>query len=384
MATQQTLPIRVENPRRLPGWQIPADRIPVGIPGDYKPSLTMLSDGELVMVALYNEKLQGGKCREWTPLWRSTDGGRTWSERTIVQDMIGREQWLTATSGNVLFASSHILIPDINNHDGNIHSYLHRSVDRGRSWERTKCSIQEDKRHGVPQTFGTHTSRNVVELPDDTLLFGVGIGMTNIAYLWQSHDAGETWDDSLRVGIQGYYENADSFFSEDYTYRHEDGKLTHFLRVGPPSPMYPMDDGRRVPVGDDSGDRTFVCESDDGGKTWKNIRSFGDYGVHYIRIIKLQDGRLLMTYTQRALYYPYGLRAMLSYDNGRSWDFNSDRIIIEGKTPWGYPWGTGFGNTVQLSDGTLVSCYSYMDWDDVSHAEVVRWRLPAMEGNVFG
>ncbi len=60
-----------------------------------------------------------------------------------------------------------------------------------------------------------------------------------------------------------------------------------------------------------------------------------------------------------------------------TWDFEFDQIVIEGKTPWGASQGGGFGNTVQLSDGMLVSCYSYRGTDNGTHIEVVRWRLPA-------
>lgn len=38
--------------------------------------------------------------------------------------------------------------------------------------------------------------------------------------------------------------------------------------------------------------------------------------------------------------------------------------------------GGGFGPTVQLEDGTLVTSYSYRDGDDRTRLEVVRWRLP--------
>ena len=40
------------------------------------------------------------------------------------------------------------------------------------------------------------------------------------------------------------------------------------------------------------------------------------------------------------------------------------------------PSGGGFGNTIQLDDGTLVSCYSYRGKDGATHVEAVRWRLP--------
>src|SRR5438034_4532501 len=72
------LPIRVNSPRRLGGWTLSAERIPLG--EAYKPSMALLPNGELVMVALYQEKHPGNKVREWTGFWRSADHGRTWSE----------------------------------------------------------------------------------------------------------------------------------------------------------------------------------------------------------------------------------------------------------------------------------------------------------------
>ena len=84
----------------------------------------------------------------------------------------------------------------------------------------------------------------------------------------------------------------------------------------------------------------------------------------------------MATFTQRAIYYPIGLQAIFSYDDGETWDFDSDRIIIEGKTPWGMASGGGFGNAIQLDDETLISCYTYRGADDQTHLEVVRWPLP--------
>ena len=383
MEPQTALPIQVLNPRKLGAWTIPCERIPLGIPQDYKPSMAMLPSGELVMVALFMEKLPDQKLREWTPIWRSSDGGKTWSEREVLQDVIGREQWLTCTSDGTLFITSHFLPHDINNHDGCVHSYLHRSSDAGRTWERTKILLKGDERCSEPMSWvgGGHTSRNVVELSDGTLLLGVSIhGGSSVAYLWHSGDGGRTWNHGDPVCIGDYrdrpYENSDGFFTEDFNYLTQSGKLVHWIRCGPPSPMYPMNDGRAAPETDDGGDRTLICESTDGGRTWQNLRDWGNYGVMYPRILRLRDGRLMATFTQRAIYYPLGLQAIFSYDDGETWDFDSDRIIIEGKTPWGKVSGGGFGNTVQLDDETVVSCSTYMGADDRFHLEVVRWALP--------
>ena len=370
------LPVRINNPRKLGAWQIPAERSVLG--EAYKPSMALLPSGELVMVALYQDRLPNNKVREWTGFWRSKDDGRSWTERVEIKDMIGREQWLTATKDGTLFATCHLLAQDINNKDGYTHSYVHRSTDGGRTWQRLRIG-------GFPPKAVTMCSRNLVEMPDGTLLLGIGVNEIEkgrLAWMWQSRDGGKTWDKSgPRVKIADYgkreYDNYDAFFTEDFTFRAKSGKLLHFIRCGPPSPMYPINDGRTAPQGDDSGDRTLRCESTDGGLTWSEVRDHGDYGMHYPRVMRLQDGRLLMTLTQRSTFYPIGLQAILSHDDGETWDFQNDRIIIEGKTPWGLASGGGFGNTLQLKDSTLISCYTYRGADDKTHLEVVRWRLPA-------
>ncbi|MFH0963735.1 MAG: sialidase family protein [Planctomycetota bacterium] len=379
MTDRLTAPIRVNNPRRLPRWQIDAKRIPIGRPGDYKPSLVFLPGGGLLMVAFHQTGTQGkSDFHEVTTFWRSDDGGATWSDRDDRRDVIGREQFLSRTRAGTLFMSSHILAAD-NAYDGpksSYHSYLHRSTDDGKTWQRTRVRLEGEERRGVPETNGTTTDRNVVELPDGALLFGVALDNSSVACMWRSTDNGESWDRNRPCHILGYYDNADGFFSNSFTYLNEAGILLHFPRVGHPSPMTPMNDGRPVPLGDDHCDRMMWTKSADDGAMWSRVADFADYGQMYPRVLKLHDGRLLLTFTQRGMNCPLGLRAILSCDDGETWDFHCDQIVIEGFTPWGAPSGGGFGNTVQLHDGTLVSCYSYMGPDENVHVEVARWRLP--------
>ena len=76
---------------------------------------------------------------------------------------------------------------------------------------------------------------------------------------------------------------------------------------------------------------------------------------------------------------PLGLRAALGKQvpDGVDFDFKHDRIVLSAKTPANLTSGGGFGPTIQLDDGTLVSSYSYRTEDDQLHCEVVRWKLPA-------
>src|SRR6266542_1075733 len=69
--------ISVQNPQVLPP-RISAERIPLGIAGDYKPSLALLPGGEMLLVMFRNDSVGGGKIREGMIHYRSADGGRTW------------------------------------------------------------------------------------------------------------------------------------------------------------------------------------------------------------------------------------------------------------------------------------------------------------------
>src|SRR5262245_19981025 len=99
----------------------------------------------------------------------------------------------------------------------------------------------------------------------------------------------------------------------------------------------------------------------------------------YMSILRLEDKRLLLTFTVRDLKPPLGVRALAGVEtsDGFTFDFGRDRLMLDTRTPAGQPQGGGFGPTVQLADGTLVTSYSYRGADAQTHLEVVRWQVPA-------
>ena len=132
----------------------------------------------------------------------------------------------------------------------------------------------------------------------------------------------------------------------------------------------------------DQYERMVVGRSRDGGRFW-TIEEWGSYyGEMYPAMIRLADGRLLLTFTVRAAVparpQPLGIQAVLGEEkpDGFVFDFENDRFVLDEKTPAEQWSGGGFGPTVQLEDGTLVSSYSYRTADGKTHLEVVRWRLP--------
>lgn len=85
-----------------------------------------------------------------------------------------------------------------------------------------------------------------------------------------------------------------------------------------------------------------------------------------------------MTFTVRSMKPPLGVHAVLGRETaaGIEFDFDKDRFVIDAKTPASKPSGGGFGRTVQLKDGTLVTSLSWRGSDGETRLEVVRWKLP--------
>jgi hypothetical protein len=103
-----------------------------------------------------------------------------------------------------------------------------------------------------------------------------------------------------------------------------------------------------------------LYRSDDNGSTWrfvgKPVPDTGANNGNPPRLNRLRDGRLALTYGYRSA--PYGIRARLSADQGRSW---GDEIVLRKD---GGAWDLGYPRTVQRPDGKLVTVYYFNDHPD--------------------
>lgn len=389
-------PIEVRNPSQLPG-QLAAERIDLG--SAYKPSMARLPDGELIIITLHTEFL-GGEPHEFSKMARSSDNGHTWSPWQLVEsspgvDLHGKEQWLQvfddgiAGNDDVLLATSTINSTDIHNSWGYLHALVSRSTDGGETWVQTKLGPVPG---GSPIT---QPARNIIQMPDGTLLLGVGkwAAPGNESHIYTSNDLGMTWQAGPDLVHPTYtnfegtiipYQNTGGFFSEAWLRLNDAGEIQNTFRLAPFNPLFPMESN--PPGGSDQPSRMIMSTSPDGGVTWSDLVDVGTvaqepYGQHYNRVLKLADGRLMMTFTKRNVDQPLGLRAVFSHNDGVTWDFENDHLIIDQNTPASFSSGGGFGGTIQLPDGTLLSTYSYHD--HVSghlnyQTEVVRWSLPLL------
>lgn len=107
-----------------------------------------------------------------------------------------------------------------------------------------------------------------------------------------------------------------------------------------------------------------IHESKDGGRTWRFISRVNDWGAP-AHLSQLPDGRIVCTYGYRQK--PWGVRARVSDDRGRSW---STEIILRDD---GGSWDLGYPRTQVRPDGSLVSVYYFNSkTDTIQHDGGVR------------
>ncbi len=365
--------IEVRNPKKLSVNKIRCERIPLGKVDDYKPTIALLPSGELLLSMFSGRRLDNGKIAEQTVLYRSADGGKTWSQREE-PDIAGREPALSVTRGGTVLLTTHLTGPDVRNKDGYTHSYLHRSEDGGRTWTSTRVEPKEFR----PRTKGLMT-RNVLQLADGTLILGVSehIIKNCKSFVWRSEDDGKTWNERYEAAFDSVPKDYPyTLFGEAHLWQARSGRLYAILRVGAGN-TWPLS-GTTDPGNNDQSERMIVYTSKDLGRKWSKVDDLGGYGQMYMSLLDMGKDRLLLTFTQRAVEPPLGVRAVLGRQttDGFEFDMKHDQIILDTKTSRGIASGGGFGPTVRLADGTLVTSYTYRDAKNLTHAEVVRWRLP--------
>jgi hypothetical protein len=368
-------PILIRNPVRFGTSHVSTERTRIGVPDDYKPCIALLKNGDLLVVAFRQRPLAEKQIREEMILFRSTDGGHTFSGGTS-PPLLGREPYFSVTAAGTIFVTVHLLKQDVRNKLGYVHSYVHRSTDHGRTWQTTPILAEDVP--GSAANAWTHTSRNVLELADGSLMFGVSTPGGH-DYLWRSTDNGQTW----QTKTPSRFPSVDTsklwwpFHAETVFRKTRSGDLLAIARVDPR--IFKALPGTELPKQtSDQVERMMVFKSSDTGATWSFVENLGSYGEMYPHVLRLNDQRLLLTFTVRALNPPLGVQAVLGSEeeNRFVFNFDEDRFVIDAKTPVGRSSGGGFGPTVQLSDGTLVTALSFRGDDNKTRLEVVRWKLP--------
>jgi len=315
------------------------------------PGVALLKNGDLAVV--YREGTRhGGEKTGKVSLSRSTDSGRTWLPRVTALDRPNRDDRdptiFQMSDGTVLLLSADCICT---------------SSDFGRAWSK-------------PMPTPVFGPKGAVEDEDGYIVYGglrrtVQAGFTKIAgrparleanSVYRSKDKGMSWD---LVGIATYT-------------MYKPGPLDYIWYDEPYMCVVP---GKfwvfasRV----DLDGFARVVRSADRGKTWGPVITTPVWGYPQ-HLLPLRDGRLLMSYGYRR--EPWGVRACLSNDNGKTWDIDNEIIIrMDGGTPKGQPRRVGNSDlgypvSVQLRDGSIFTVY-YLNKDG-SNCFIAGtfWRLP--------
>ena len=155
---------------------------------------------------------------------------------------------------------------------------------------------------------------------------------------------GRTWSvPALMAGGAGHE------FEEPAMLRCRSGKLLAILR-------------------DNVGRRLHQSESLDGGRSWSAARPIPVEG-YPAHLLQLADGRILMTYGWRRP--DFGIRAVMSFDEGRTWAINRT-IRIRGGLPnknLGYP------TTIEIERDRLFTIYYGEEPDGITSILGTYWQL---------
>lgn len=111
----------------------------------------------------------------------------------------------------------------------------------------------------------------------------------------------------------------------------------------------------------------YTSFSKDGGKTWTPMKCMGVNGLPP-HLMLHSSGAIINSFGRRS--EPFGQRAAVSYDNGKTWA--EEYILFEGArtADLGYPC------SVELSDGSILTVY-YQKYGDDPYCSILytKWRL---------
>ena len=301
-------------------------------------------------------------------LCKSTDGGRTWTSRSLVgmADVPGGH-W------RVLRDGTFIGVDCSTGPDARDPAVVWVSQDEGITWtKRAEIPVEMNLPDGRPYTE-RYTHRGLNRLQDDTLLWTVDIRDTpttmNGCYTFRSMDEGNTWQGPILMIDWG---------SEGAAVLVPSGRVFATMRYQRPPLPADTEEVMRLMDGTDAGrgfKNVFVMESADGGQTWSPPRMLCTvYGQTFGYPAVQSSGTVVVIHDTRYGPGPPGSRAMISRDEGRTW---LDEVYYLDSTTF-----TGsYSASMVFADDTILSiCGSSQapgSWDGVrdnTDIYAIRWR----------
>ncbi len=331
-------------------WQEGVTRTRVGPRGNYKGGMARLPDGKLVIAVCRKGPgydADPDKRIMFIHVYESADMGLTWRE-IANPPIMGKEPSLTVLPDGALLLTAQCA--DYRPGTRKKEMWLCRSADGGRTWDIDTMSGPEFQ-----------YPRNIIVEKDGSLLFLRAEDDYETVSVCRSADGGKTWQFSGADVVWPPEDRNRTMFAEISVIRLRGGTLLASLRHCPPGT-----------VGHGFED-SVLTESDDDGKTWSDPRHFLNTAEVQANLLQLADGRVLATYTNYHL--PFGVSAVISEDNGKSWDLSHPTQLVFSAGD-----ETGWAVTLQLEDQSLLTSYASTAYlkepPCTSVCEVLHWRLP--------
>ena len=192
-----------------------------------------------------------------------------------------------------------------------------------------------------------------VQLADGTLLIpvygAIGRATRSSSVLYASTDSGQTWTERASMA-KGQPQTRD--YHEPAVLELAPGQLLGLHRVADPK------DPRGL---------LWRNESPDSGRTWTRPQRTAIRSGACPRLLKLRDGRLLLTYGRR--FEPFGLYASLSTDDGQTWGETSWLLRPTPDSDQGYT------SSLELDNGQIFTASYAKNGRGITGITGTFWRL---------
>lgn len=291
------------------------------------PNLVKLRNGSLVAI-VFNQP-NHARTEGDIDCWGSVDG-QFWNRLSTITRhtpetvRMNHAAGLNADGDIVILCNGWDKIAPVRNAGSQpIQTVVAISRDGGKSWEQGGPVLPKEPGQSWHVPFGDIQTAANGDLVAGTYTFGKGRGSI---FAVRSKDGGRTWNHIATIVKDVHVEAA-------------------MLHVGAGKWLAAS---RRFGVLD-----LDVFVSDDDAFTWKHLTTLDVKPVSSAHLLKMSDGRILLTYGNRGAGHR-GIEARTTSDGGVSWSEPQQLVALE-KGDCGYP------DAVELSGGKLQVAY-YADW----------------------
>lgn len=312
----------------------------------------------------------------------SDDGGETWSPQQSLQDGKGNKLDIGMSVGLTYMGEGRLALGEEFDEANKPHRQF--SDDYGETWTRSALMDFQERPlyYWDPMLVDRDESGKITRLLEGRYWhtgreWDSGTGPYSQGCIWHSEDLGLTWSKEVKVpqwlGV-----------NEVALIRAKNGDIVAACRT---------DNEERFIGQLDWYSGLAISISKDNGETWSELNRLYEFGRHHQSLVMMPNGDILMTYAVRQGYEDtpegygqFGIEAMISKDNGQTWDIDGRTIlatwrgkILGGENAW---WGLGQSTTTALlPDGSLITVFgtgmrnrNEQEWC-IMDLGAVKWRL---------